>query len=276
MVHGTVPQEEKFDPLLDIEIVSRYDMQTDPVWGSDVIVWPETAIPMFYHQAETILAYLTTKASTADSTLVTGIFHRGENGEIHNSIMSVGNGGGMYHKKRLVPFGEYVPLRSLAGPILQLFDLPMSSISPGPEDQSGLSAGEGLGIGSAICYEVVYPGIVREGAKSADLLVTISNDTWFGSSWGPVQHLEMAAMRALENSRYMLRATNNGLSAIIDEKGRIKQISTQFDEDQVLSDTAELFSGHTPWTIWGIWPLLTISSVILLFSFAVQRRQYSD
>ena len=96
----------------------------------------------------------------------------------------------------------------------------------------------------------------------------ISNDTWFGTSWGPRQHLEMAAMRALENSRYMLRATNNGFSAIIDEQGRILSMSDQFSPDQVLTGEVSLFNGQTPWTRWGNWPLLILCTALLIIPAA--------
>ena len=135
---------------------------------------------------------------------------------------------GIYHKQKLVPFGEYVPLSALLEPVLQLFSLPLSSLSSGPGDQQLLQA-SGYSLAPYICYEVVYPDFVQNQAHEADFLVTISNDTWFGASIGPLQHLQMAAMRALENGRYMVRATSNGVSAIIDERGQILSRTPQFE-----------------------------------------------
>ena len=148
-----------------------------------------------------------------------------------------------------------------------------STIRPGPRNQELLTAG-GYAVAPYVCYEVVYPGIVRNAARGADILVTISNDTWFGDSWGPRQHMEMAAMRALENGRYMLRSTNNGFTGIIDEKGNILTVSTQFDE-QVLTSEIELFEGNTPYTRWGDWPLLVLSLLVFLTNQRTSKKRLS-
>src|SRR5690606_19599896 len=121
------------------------------------------------------------------------------------------------------------PLESWLRGLIAFFDLPMSGFSAGPAGQDLLVA-NGYRIAPFICYEIVYPDLVADGARRADLLVTISNDSWFGASIGPLQHLEMARMRALETGRYLLRGTNNGVSAIIDHRGRILEQSPQFEE----------------------------------------------
>lgn len=269
IVHGIIPQDEKFEIAMRLSHVEYFESLSDELWGRDIIVWPETAIAFFHHRATPLLNQLNQHASREGSTLISGIFHSGER-YVHNSILALGQGAGLYHKQKLVPFGEYVPLRGLIGPLFQLFDLPMSDIGPGPTNQDGLMAGEHQ-LAPFICYEIAYPDFVRRHAPNSDLLVTISNDTWFGSSWGPPQHLQIAAMRALENGRYLLRSTNNGLSAIVDQRGHIISQSTQFDP-QVLQGEVTLFQGRTPFSRWGSWPVLLLSLSILALSAAHIRR----
>lgn len=265
LVQGNIDQSIKFDPLYIQEILDRYEAMSEPLWDNTMVFWPETAVPLLYQQAEAKLEEYARRASTRGGTLITGILYR--NGErIHNSIISLGEGSGIYHKQRLVPFGEYVPFESITAGLLQLFELPMSSLSPGPPEQPLLRAA-GLSLAPYICYEVAYADFVRDTAREADILVTISNDTWFGASWGPLQHLQIAAMRALENGRYMVRATNNGVSAIIDERGNIVRRSGQF-RAEVLEGEVRLFAGATPFSRWGSLPLLLFCAACLIFSLA--------
>ncbi len=262
LVQANIDQGQKFDAAFITQNLDHYEQLSDSLWDADVIVWPETAIPYVAARSNRVLDYFENKARATNTTLVTGIFGETQAG-LHNSIISLGNGEGIYHKQKLVPFGEYVPMRAVFSTLLKVFDLPMSSLEPGPSDQAMLSAGP-YTLASFICYEVVYPDFVRRGAKDSDFMVTISNDTWFGSSWGPLQHLEMAAMRALENGRYLVRATNNGVSAIINEKGIIVAQTGQFSAE-VLRGEVQVFSGRTPFSYWGSWPILLLCAGLLVF-----------
>ena len=183
-----------------------------------------------------------------------------------------GNGSGTYHKRRLVPFGEYVPLESLLRGVIQFFDLPMSHNVAGPAGQAPLFVGE-LPLSLSICYEVVYPDLVRATVADPALFVTISNDTWFGTSIGPWQHLQMARMRALENGRYMVRATNNGVTAVIDDRGRIQAQLPQF-EPGVLRGEVRVMEGTTLYNRTGQLPwLILIAGMILLIGYRGRARQ---
>lgn len=244
--------------------LQRYVDLSAPLWGTDLVVWSETAVFEVYNSSSPDVASLDAVASGTGTALLTGIFGRTDAG-IHNSMVALGDGTGLWHKRKLVPFGEYTPLRAVFGSVLELFELPMSSIVPGPGSQ-GLLTAKGHNVAPLICYEVVYPDFVRRQARNADLLVTISNDTWFGTSWGPPQHLQMAAMRARENGRYMVRATNNGISALIDARGNIVAQAPQF-EAATLRGSVQLFAGRTPWSRWGDWPLLALCGLILLANF---------
>src|SRR5690606_13779601 len=141
-------------------------------------------------------------------------------------------------------------------------DLPMSSLSPGPSGQQLLEV-QGHAVAAFVCYEIVYPGFVRQYGRDAALLVTISNDTWFGASWGPWQHLQMARLRALELGRYLVRGTNDGVSALIDDRGQLLAASRQFDED-TLAGEVRLMTGRTPFGTWGTLPILLLSSLLFL------------
>ncbi|HEY0963136.1 MAG TPA: apolipoprotein N-acyltransferase [Pseudomonadales bacterium] len=268
LVQANIAQDLKFDPDELANNLRTYGELSEPLWGHDLIVWSETAVPQVYDADAPLVASLDEIARATGTALLTGIFGESDAG-VHNSIVALGNGTGLWHKRKLVPFGEYTPLRTLSGSVLELFDLPMSSLVPGPPVQ-GLLTAAGHAVAPFICYEVVYPDFVRRQARNAELLVTISNDTWFGRSWGPPQHLQMAAMRARENGRYMVRATNNGISALINERGEIVASVPQFVAT-TLTGTVELFTGRTPWSRWGDWPLLVLCGLILLANFYQMR-----
>ena len=260
LVQANLDQNLKFDPAYIGEGLNLYNGLSTTLWENDIVIWPETAIPLLYQRADAELAYFDRLARENNSSLVTGILYR-EDSQIYNSMTALGNGSGVYHKQKLVPFGEYVPFAGIMESVLQIFSLPMSSLAAGPNDQALLEA-SGFSMASYICYEVVYPDFVRKQAHMADFLVTISNDTWFGSSFGPLQHLQMAAMRALENGRYMVRATSNGVTAFINEKGQIVDRTNQF-EIATLENTVPIFRGRTPFSYWGSWPIVLFSLLIL-------------
>ncbi|MBW4933875.1 apolipoprotein N-acyltransferase [Marinobacter sp. F4206] len=266
-MQGNIPQQIKWNPdFLKDQIVTYLGM-TEEHWNADLILWPETAIPIPQDQAGKIIEHIDERLGSK-STLITGIPWYGFSDRIedftyHNSIMAIGNGGGIYHKQKLVPFGEYVPLQGLLRGLIGFFDLPMSSFSRGPEYQGPLQA-NGMSIMPFICYEVAYPDFVAFNSRGADLLLTISNDGWFGNSIGPLQHLQIARMRALETGRYMLRGTNNGVTAIIDNRGRITETIPQFERATL---RGEVFSakGNTPYMQTGSWPVLTLALILVVF-----------
>jgi apolipoprotein N-acyltransferase len=170
----------------------------------------------------------------------------------------------------LVPFGEYVPFEGLLRGLIEFFDLPMSHAGPGPVQQPLLKANRWR-LATAICYEIVYPDLVRRDARDADVIVTISNDTWFGRSIGPLQHLQMVQMRAVENGRFVLRATNNGVTAIIAPTGEIVARAPQF-EPAVLTGTFTGMTGATPYSIAGDTPLIAVLGAILAIAAFVRAR----
>lgn len=265
-----IPQEHKWDRAWYQPILEKYQSATEPLYGQDIVIWPESAIPNFYQRSRNFLDPIAQRAADNDSTLITGIPFRAEDGDAYfNSIVALGAGEGTYHKQRLVPFGEYLPLEKQLRGLISFFDLPMSSFSPGLPNQASLRAGAHR-VAPFICYEVVYPDLVAKNASSADILITISNDSWFGSSLGPLQHLQMAQMRALENGRYMIRATNNGISAIIDHRGSLVAKTPQFVETTLQSEVF-VMSGKTPFGYFGSTPLLLACAFILSLMTKMKR-----
>jgi len=256
--------QEKWDPRNRLMIRDTLLSMTDPHWSQDIILWPEAAIPELQYSAQDFLSELSDKAKSQGSTLILGIpSFNSTNGKYHNSIIALGTGQGSYHKVKLVPFGEYVPLEDLLRGLIAFFDLPMSNFSKGLSQQDGLQS-ENLKLYSFICYEIVYPDFVAKRSRDTDFLITVSNDSWFGESIGPLQHLQMAQARALETGRYLLRGTNNGVSAIITPKGKIQKRSTQF-EREILTGTFHTVSGNTPFSAYGSNPVLFIMFAVIVF-----------
>lgn len=276
LVQGNVQQQQKWKPEQREAIRALYRRMSDPFWGKhQLIVWPEAAIPELYTPQHAFFKSMREEVEMRGGALITGVpsMQYDATGErvFHNSLLGLGEASGFYHKRRLVPFGEYVPLQQWLEGLLDFFKMPISEFSVGPDRQENLSTGM-LRVASSICYEVTYPELVASQARDADVLLTVSNDTWFGSSIGPHQHLQMAQMRARENAREMLRATSNGISAFIDSRGRIVSHSPQF-QPFVLQGDVQGFRGNTLYQLLGNWPVLFVCSVCILI--AAFKRKHS-
>ena len=264
-----IPLEKKWDRRYFRAIQQQYTDNSRPYFkNTDLVLWPESALPTYKDRIEDYLSLVSTEATETGTTLITGIPTRDAQGG-YNSIVALGLGAGEYRKQKLVPFGEYVPFEENLRGLIQFFDLPMSNFIPGPNVPPILSAGP-LKVASFICYEIVYPDFVWQGARDAALLVTVSNDSWFGHSIGPLQHLQMARFRALETGRPLLRGTNNGVSAIIDHKGDLLVATPQFQE-VVITGEVQPKTGLTPLMWLGSTPILAFFGLLIVA--AAYRRQ---
>ena len=261
LVQGAIPQKIKWHPEQREKTLELYITLSEKYRGYDIIVWPETAIPMFFHQAKGFLESLDKVAEHWGSDFLIGIPFQ-ENKKYYNSIISIGSENAVYHKKHLVPFGEYLPFDQWVRPLLNFMGIPMSDFSAGNAERPLLSAA-GENIGVSICYEDTFGEEVITALPEATLLVNISNDAWFGDSLAPHQHLQIARMRALESGRYMLRSTNTGISAIINEKGIIIARSPQFIAG-VTTATIKTFTGSTPYAKMGNWLMIILCVVLLV------------
>lgn len=270
LLQGNLPQLIKWTPEGQRQAANTYMELTRGLDdGIDLILWPETALPMVETQARPVLERVQANLAT-DTALLTGIVQRDESGRFFNSVIGVGNVEGSYHKEHLVPFGEYLPLESVLRGAINFFNLPMSTFTPGESNQAPIQAA-GVTLGNAICYEIIYPQLVAERARESDVLMTVSNDTWFGASIGPHQHLQMARLRALENGRYVARATSNGITAIIDAQGRVVARAPQFETATLTGDVYAM-EGVTPFTRMGSWPTWLLAGLLILPGLRVSHK----
>ena len=282
LVQGNIPQDEKWDPRQQRLTLEKYLALTRAEWypqgrpKSDLVIWPETAVPAFQHQVEEeFLVPLGAEARRAGSDLLTGIpVLDHESWEYYNAVISLGTEEGAYYKHHLVPFGEYLPLRSLLGSLLQVMPLPVADFSSGGLDQPLIRAA-GYPIGVSVCYEIIFGEEVITQLPQAAFLVNVSNDAWFGDSLAPHQHLEMARMRALETGRFLLRATNTGISAIIGPDGKLRERGPQF-ETVVVRGEIEPRNGATPYVRWGNWPAVIAAALVIIGSVLLSRRSSKD
>ncbi len=221
VVQANIPQATKWDPDALVGIMDAYVDLTLEHLDSGLILWPETAIPDFLHQVrEALIEPLAERARREGVEIVIGIpTMNTATGHYYNGLLSIGSQEDLYAKRHLVPFGEFMPFKSWLVPLARAFEVPMSDFSAGDKERPLLRVGPWVA-GASICYEDVYPELVAQALPQARYLINVSNDAWFGDSLAPHQHLQMARMRALETGRYMVRATNTGISAIVDERGR--------------------------------------------------------
>jgi len=266
MVQGNIPQELKWRGDQRQHIFNTYWRETSFHWDSDLIVWPETALPGHSHQIRhSILPGLQAAALRHESVILSGILYSGEEQRrFYNSVMQFGANQGIYHKRHLVVFGEYFPMRWLLDWLSGMINIPYSDLTAGPERQTLMQLGD-YRLGISICFEDVFSRDIMLDLPQANLLVNVSNDAWFGNSSAPHQHMQIAQMRALESERAMVRATNTGVSAFIDYKGRLISVTEQFKTDSI-STELQGRSGATPFyyfeKIQGILTLLPFAFLL--------------
>lgn len=280
LIQGNIPQDLKWLTEFQVETLEIYATLTRTEWDSDIVLWPESSIPMFQDEAVGFINEMVKMAKATDTTWITGIPYRDKTAfnpktdkypPFYNSVIALGSDAeGLYKKQRLVPFGEYIPFEGMLDILPNLAgSQDIMSYSQGSENQSPLQV-RGHNLGAAVCYEVAYPDTTRKNAIDTDFLLTISNDAWFGTSAGPLQHLQMVQMRALENGRWFMRATNTGVTAIIDHQGRIVNRAPQF-ERTVLRGSIQARVGNTPFMSMGNYPILIIIALLLLLSYLGKR-----
>ncbi|MBL4570771.1 MAG: apolipoprotein N-acyltransferase [Alcanivorax sp.] len=271
LVQGNIPQDLKWQISMRDETRRIYHELTREIPADTLVLWPESAMTEFYQTITDFIEDEGLQLADRNGALITGIPWRSVSDAgitYRNSIAAIplrDNENGserVYHKQKLVPFGEYVPMQSLIRGLIPFFDLPMSGFTPGDPSQPNLQA-MGHTVAPFICYEILYPQLVASRSHDADVLVTISNDAWFGTSAGPLQHFQMARLRALETGRWLLRGTNNGVTAVIDHQGRIVDALPQFERD-VLYSQYQPRTGITPFMALGVWPWLVLSVLLLL------------
>jgi apolipoprotein N-acyltransferase len=266
IVQAGVSQDKKWDRDHLRPIMEHYLAATLSVADSDLVLWPEVAIPAVNDQVESFIARVESEAIANGQTVMFGIlersYERSVEGRIFNSVMLVGTGERqVYRKRHLVPFGEYFPVPPSVREWMRMQNLPHSDLAKGDPVQPLLTGVDGTQFGVAICYEDAYAAEQAYALPDAGILINVSNDAWFGDSIAPHQHLEIARMRSLEFGRPAVRSTNTGISAFIDFDGSLLQTGKQFEPELMTMDVQPR-RGATPYALAGNWP-------ILLFCFGI-------
>ncbi len=274
IVQGGVSQDQKwladqFKPTLEL-----YRNALLEYHDSVLVIWPEVAIPSTIDQVERYISEWQSDIQSQPRTLLFGILERDlETGKVFNSVVMLnGHDRQIYRKRHLVPFGEYFPVPDFVRKWMRLMSLPTSDMSAGDEDQPLLEGLSGDKMAVAICYEDAYGAEQLYALPEASVLINVSNDAWFGDSIAPHQHLEIARMRALEAGRYVVRATNNGISAFIGPKGELLDTAPQFEYAAMTMDIIP-HTGATPFVRGGNWPVITLLLGILAWFSWSSRQQ---
>jgi apolipoprotein N-acyltransferase len=267
VLQAGVGQERKWLPEEREPTKEFYSAATRSAAGSQLVVWPEVAIPSVTDREEAYIESLHGIAMRNNQAIIFGILEREfltEGGaNIYNSVLLVQGGTRqVYRKRHLVPFGEYFPVPAAVREWLRMMNLPFSDITPGADKQQLLTVSDGTRVAVAICYEDSYGAEMLPAFPDASILINVSNDGWFGNSIAPHQHLQIARMRSLETGRFTVRATNTGISAFIDASGRVLQSGPQFEATQMTADM-ERRSGLTPYARYGNWPVVSLCLLVL-------------
>ena len=264
LLQGNIAQDMKWreDHIeTSMETYAQLILKSD----SRLIVTPEISIPLFSDIVPNVyLSHISAHAKSNNGDILIGMVERTPNdsNEYYNTMFSLGMAPEQsYRKHHLVPFGEFIPLKSIFGWIIHVLQIPLSDFSRGDLHQQPMDlAGQRIAIN--ICYEDVFGEEIINQLPEATMLVNASNDAWFGRSIGPQQHLQISQMRALETGRYMLRATNTGVTAIINERGKVLK-SLEIYTTASLHGLAQGFSGVTPYVYSGNYSALGLAGLIL-------------
>ncbi|MEC4676369.1 MAG: apolipoprotein N-acyltransferase [Nitrospirota bacterium] len=279
VIQGNIEQDKKWEPLYQKEVLDTYIGLSGEVAGPspDLVIWPETALPfIFGYDAENTAKLLDFQKGLGSYLLFGSITVKAETGEgplLANSALLLDPEGKIvykYDKIHLVPFGEYVPLKR----ILFFLNKMVAGIGDyAPGDQYLKAETEFGDFATLICYEIIFPGMVRKFYTSGgDFMVTITNDAWFGKTAGPYQHFSMAVFRAIENRKPLVRAANTGVSGFIDSSGRILARTSLFQR-QILTGGIKTDGTMTVYTKYGdlFSYLCIVMSVILIINIRIWR-----
>jgi apolipoprotein N-acyltransferase len=280
VVQASITQDEKWDPEKEMDNLQRHLALSEQALAEEpqLIVWPESAVPFFFDYEPLVAEPLRKLSRTNHVWLLFG------NDDLERRAADVprlwvgakllaphGALAYRYHKNHLVPFGEYVPLKplfTLGGHIGAQLVHRVGEFTPGSE--ATVATLDGHALGTFICYESIFPGLVREFSRNgAELLVNITNDGWYGTTSAPYQHFAMATFRAVENRKWLLRAANTGISGFVDPKGRVVRASQLFEKRAIVGEAA-FVPGLTVYARIGdafAWLCLAVAVIAVAISF---------
>jgi apolipoprotein N-acyltransferase len=274
VVQGAIPQDEKWQDSHHDDTLKLYRSLTEQVLGTTLIVWPESAPA---DTANDIVPYLTSlyrEARAHNSSIVMGVL-RGESnpargGEVnyYNSVLALSEKASWYDKRHLVPFAEFFPVPHFVRAWLRLMSLPYADFTRGAPDQPPLPAAH-LELGTTVCYEDAYGSYMLSVLPQADALVNVTNDAWFGHSSARYQHIQIARLRAMEAGRYMVRAANDGVSAVIGPHGELEARAQEFTPVALVSKIVP-YAGLTPYARVGNWLIVSLATLALAYGLWVR------
>ncbi len=267
LVQGNIEQSTKWSPEKAQDTIDLY-LSMLQASRADLIILPETALPVISSQLDASVKN-TILAHAKQHPMVIGMVEYDEKTNAYfNSALGFGESAAghatqSYAKNHLVPFGEFIPLKRVFGWIYRdWLNMPLSDLSRGGAHQQPMRlAGQKIGVN--ICYEDVFGEEIIRQLPTATLLVNISNDAWYGQSYAANQHMQFSQARALETGRYMLRSTNTGATASIDQHGYVLAHAPH-DTQTTLDVTAQGYTGSTPYVRWGNWPFIVFCFTVLI------------
>lgn len=261
LVQANIPQELKFSvERLESSLEQYTRLSKEDLPPTDIIIWPETAIPTYFDRIEDSIAPFAQQLHDNGTEVLAGGFYRDDT-HAYNSVRQLAGEKVLYKKRHLVPFGEYMPFRFLLGWLKSFVEIPMSDLGKG----AGLNLpivlkNESLGL--SICYEDVFGEEMRELVPASGVLINVSNDAWFGEKIAPYQHQQKAQMRARELVRPLIRVTNTGVSSVIDHKGRIEG-SIAHNTQGYMDTTVFPRTGQSVYARTGNWPIFIFAMLVL-------------
>jgi apolipoprotein N-acyltransferase len=264
IIQGSISQEQKWLDSNQDTILKLYHDLTQKVLGTQLIVWPESAVPDLANNQLPYIEELYRETRSHHSALVFGILRESDEGEHYfNSVLALDSKISWYDKNHLVPFAEFFPVPDFVRQWMRLMSLPYSDFTRGGDNQPPLPAA-GLNLGATVCYEDAYGSALLEVLRKADALVNVTNDAWFGHSTARYQHFQIARMRALEAGRYLIRAANNGVTGVIGPHGEVVARAPEF-EPYILKSSVTPRSGLTPYARVGNWLVVMLATVALAY-----------
>lgn len=256
----------------DVVLFTKQLIDTNP--GVNLIIWPEGTFQSTTDEAQNYLNKIDVIAKKNNVAVIFGILHL-KNNNLYNSMIALGGGRGIYLKRSLVPFSEYIPTPWLFSYLSFKMNLGFPNYAQGPQEQPPLIIMNDVNINSLICFEVIFQQLARDSNHANSIIITISNDYWISNSQAISQILQIKQMRALENGRYLITAVNHGISAIIDPKGKIIKFLPK-SQTGILTGQIKAMKGNTPFGYWGNLPLglLIFFSLLLSFSLVNIKTEY--
>ena len=274
VVQGAIPQDEKWLDSNHDTTLKLYQALTETVLGNRLIVWPESAPADTANDIAEYLSNLYREARAHGSALVLGVLRAEGSADqpggqrYYNSVVALDEQVSWYDKHHLVPFAEFFPVPRFVRSWLRLMSLPYSDFTPGPAYQPPLPAAH-LRLAATVCYEDAYGSLMLEALPHADALVNVTNDAWFGHSSARHQHFQIARMRALEEGRYLVRAGNDGISAIIGPHGEVVARAPEFTPATLVSRIVP-YRGLPPYAYVGNWLVVSLAALALAYGLWVR------